>query len=229
MRFTATLMFAVFLFISASQHPPSPVSLTWANRRVTDLWVRAYISSIRTSKVSSTRWVAVRSQQCASTIAAMLKLRVTAKDKTWRVLTYFSRNAETYLEFTHVIDVPFYLMYNCGFRDSAMLYLETIQIFRHALQFCLQGEFQAGGEIHQCVGLAVRVKVWWSWWLRERVWRKWWTQTSLSLYLYRRSKLRDVIISMASRMMRGDGMCGFCESFSFMFSVVISTLFYEFL
>jgi hypothetical protein len=71
---------------------------------------------------------------------------VTGKDKTWRVLTYSSRNAMiTYLEFTDVIDVPFCLMCNSGFRGSAMICLETIQFFLHALQCHLQGEFKAGG------------------------------------------------------------------------------------
>jgi hypothetical protein len=61
----------------------------------------------------------------------------------------------TYIEFADVIYIPFYLMCNCSFRGSAMLCLETIQFFRHALHCHLQGEFEAGG-------VAVRVKVGWS-------------------------------------------------------------------
>jgi hypothetical protein len=84
------------------------------------------------------------------------------------------------------------------------------------------------GEVHQCVGLAVRVKVGWSEvisWEKATFEEKWWTQTSHSLYLYLWLKLRDVI-SMASPMLRGDDICSFCESFRFMFSVVISMQFY---
>lgn len=84
----------------------------------------------------------------------------------------------TYLEFTDVRNVPFYLMCNSGFRGSAMLCLETINYFGMHFTAIFRVSLRREGEVYQRVGLAVRVKMGWSvvisWkkkvtWLRERV------------------------------------------------------------